>query len=122
MSGMTPRVVPMLQVPDVRATVAWYESIGFRCERVNEPCGEMDWALMTFGSTEVMFNAGGHASTAHRRDVDLYVYTPDIDALHERLESRVEIVEAPHETFYGMYELIIRDLNRFWVTFGWPKS
>jgi hypothetical protein len=25
----------------------------------------------------------------------------------------VEIVEGPHDTFYGM-----RDCNRFWITFG----
>ena len=25
---------------------------------------------------------------------------------------------GPHDTHYGMRELIIRDLNRFWITFG----
>jgi hypothetical protein len=30
----------------------------------------------------------------------------------------VDVVEVPHDTFYGMRELIIRDLNRFWITFG----
>ena len=24
----------------------------------------------------------------------------------------------PHDMFYGMRELIIRDINRFWITFG----
>jgi predicted lactoylglutathione lyase len=27
---MTKNVVPMIHVPDVRATVEWYESIGFQ--------------------------------------------------------------------------------------------
>ena len=35
-----------------------------------------------------------------------------------RLKDRVDVVEAPHDTEYGMRELIIRDLNRFWITFG----
>jgi hypothetical protein len=29
-------------------------------------------------------------------------------------------VEGLHDTFYGMREFIIRDLNRFWITFGSP--
>jgi len=30
-------------------------------------------------------------------------------------------VEGLHDTFYGMREFIIRDLNRFWITFGQPS-
>ena len=29
-----------------------------------------------------------------------------------------DVRETPHDTFYGMREIIIRDLNRFWLTFG----
>jgi len=38
------------------------------------------------------------------------------------LKGRVDVVEGPHDTFYGMRELIIRDLNRFWITVGRPAS
>jgi len=41
-----------------------------------------------------------------------------VDDLYQRLSGRVEVVEEPHDTFYGMREIIIRDLNRFWITFG----
>jgi len=37
-----------------------------------------------------------------------------------RLKDRVEVVEGPHDTFYGMREFIIRDINRLWITFGQP--
>ena len=30
------------------------------------------------------------------------------------------MVEDLHDTFYGMREFIIRDLNGFWITFGQP--
>jgi hypothetical protein len=30
------------------------------------------------------------------------------------------MIEALHNTFYGMREFIIRDLNGFWITFGEP--
>jgi hypothetical protein len=80
--------------------------------------GGQSFALMSFGTGEVMFSSGGGLSTRHRREVDLYVYTQDVDALYDRLENRVEIVEGPHNMFYGMREIIVRDLNGFWITFG----
>ena len=67
-----------------------------------------------------MFSAGGRASDAHRREVDLYVETGGVDALYATLKDRVEVFEGPHDTFYGMREFIIRDVNRFWITFGEP--
>jgi uncharacterized glyoxalase superfamily protein PhnB len=113
------KCVPMIHVPDVRATVEWYQGIGF--EVVQTAAGDEDglsFAMLSFGTSEVMFSSGGEASTARRREVDLYVYTEDVDGLHDRLKDRADVVEQPHDTFYGMRELIIRDLNRFWITFG----
>jgi uncharacterized glyoxalase superfamily protein PhnB len=116
---MPDRVVPMIHVPDVRTTVEWYQSIGFQVvETFGDGRGGLSFAIVSFGSSQVMFNEDGHSSTAARREVDLYVYTESVDDLHRRLADRVEIVEHPHDTFYGMRELIIRDLNRFWITFG----
>ena len=65
-----------------------------------------------------MFNSGGQPSTRNRREVDLYVESEKVDDLYERFKDRVEVIEGPHDTFYGMREFIIRDLNRFWITFG----
>ena len=117
------RVVPMLNVPDVRATAAWYETIGFVTQRTHEEeDGQTTWASLTYGSTEVMLNAGGQPSDAWRRDVDLYVNTRGVDRLHEMLRDRVAIHEAPHDTEYGQREFIVRDLNGFWITFGEPMK
>ena len=115
---MPRKVTPMIHVPDVRATIDWYQSIGFTVIGTNEEDGVMDWAMLSFGEGTVMFSAGGRPSTAHRREVDLYVQTERVDDLYQRLSGRVEVVEEPHDTFYGMREIIIRDLNRFWITFG----
>jgi uncharacterized glyoxalase superfamily protein PhnB len=116
---MADRVVPMIHVPDVRATVDWYESIGFTVDQTYGDEGEgLSFAILSFGSSQVMFNAGGQPSTSHRREVDLYVYANDVDDLYARLKDRVDIQAEPHDTFYGMREFIIRDINRFWITFG----
>ncbi len=119
---MSLRVVPMIHVPDVRATAAWYQSIGFEIVGTHEEDGAMDWAKLAYGATHVMLNEGGRPSSSFRREVDLYLETEDVAAVWERLKDKVEVVEALHDTFYGMREFIIRDLNRFWTTFGEPVS
>ena len=79
---------------------------------------ELSFAILSFGAGRVMLSAGGRASDAVRRDVDLYVQTDRVEALYDALKDRVEVVEPVHDTFYGMREFIVRDPNRFWITFG----
>lgn len=110
----------MIHVPDVRATVDWYQSIGFTVVATygDETGAGLSFAIVSFGESQVMFNCEGETSTKRRREVDLYVYTDDVDEIHSRLKDSVDVVERPHDTFYGMREVIIRDPNRFWITFG----
>ncbi len=116
---MAGKMVPMIHVPDVRATVDWYRGIGFTVlDTYGDEADGLSFAMLSFGSSEVMFNSGGQPSTRHRREVDLYVYTDNVDDLYGRLKDRVDVIDGPHDTFYGMREFIIRDLNRFWITFG----
>jgi len=119
---MSERIVPMIHVPDVKATADWYTSIGFKLVRCNEEEGEMNWALLSLGSSELMLQAGGKPSAAQRREVDLYVHTDNLVALHARISGHVEMIEGLHDTFYGMSEFIIRDINGFWLTFGQPVN
>jgi len=113
----------MIHVPDVQATVNWYGDLGFT---VNDTYGGesegLSFAILSFGNTRVMFNQGGKTSGEHRREVDLYVETENVDDLYRCIKDRVEVVQAPEGTFYGMREFIIRDPNRFWITFGQPSA
>ncbi len=116
---MQKKVVPMFHLPDVRRTVEWYRDLGFETKETYGDGGDgLSHAIVAFGAGEVMFSSGGQLSSKHRREVDLYVYTEEIDGLHDRIRDRVELVEGPHNMFYGMREVIIRDLNGFWITFG----
>lgn len=116
---MVEKVVPMIHVPDVRATVDWYESIGFTVTDTYDDGGEgLSFAILSFGSSGVMFSSGGQPSNQNRREVDLYVYVGNVEDLYRSLKDRVEIVEGLHDTFYGMREFIVRDVNRFWLTFA----
>lgn len=115
---MPHRAVPMLHVPDVAATARWYESIGFTLDGTHVDCGETLWARLTFGESALMLNAGGRPSDAPRREVDLYVHVEDVAATFARVAPHAELVEPLHDTGYGMREFIVRDCNRFWLTFG----
>jgi uncharacterized glyoxalase superfamily protein PhnB len=111
-------LIAMIHVPDVRATVEWYKSMGCEVIGTYEDDGEMNWAKLRFGNSELMFNAGGKASAEERREVDLYITAENIDGIFQRMRDYVEIVQEPHDTFYGMREFTLRDCNRFWITFG----
>lgn len=116
---MSPRIVPMIHVPNVQEAMEWYARIGFVLEGTSVDDGQVTWAAMSLGSSQIMLNAGGRTSDAPRREVDLYIHTEDIDSLHERINSVLEqAVEPVEETFYGNREFTIRDLNGFWLTFG----
>jgi uncharacterized glyoxalase superfamily protein PhnB len=112
----------MIHVEDVSATMKWYASIGFQLVHQNDKDGETNWAKLSFGNSEVMFNSGGKPSKDQRREVDLYIATDNADDLYRRLKDRVQIVQDLHDTFYGMREFILRDINGFWITFGQPAN
>lgn len=119
---MSQTVVPMIHVPDVRATIAWYTSIGFTLVRQGEEGegGEIVWAKLSYGNSELMLDSGGKLSADHRREVDLYITIDNVDDLYRRLKDRVPVVVDLYDAFYGMREFAIRDFNGFWITFGQP--
>lgn len=120
---MTQKVVPMIQVPDVSASVEWYQSIGFQVIDTFSDDGEdLSWAMLSFGSSQIMFNEGGRPSTEDRSEFNLYIYVDDVEELYHRLKDRVEITDGLHDTMYGMREFRIRDLNRVWLLFGQPSA
>lgn len=115
---MMQRAVPMIHVPDVAKTADWYRAIGFDVRDLGSDGEDVVWALLACGDSEVMLSAGGRASDAHRREADLYVHVDDVDTLFPKIADTAEIVEGVHDTFYGTREFIVRDCNRFWITFG----
>src|SRR6267142_7140688 len=88
------KVVTMIHVPDVRATVDWYLGIGFTVIATYGNEGEgLSFAILSFGSSEVMFNQGGQPSKRDRREVDLYIYSDNVDDFYQSLKDRVEVVD-----------------------------
>jgi uncharacterized glyoxalase superfamily protein PhnB len=108
----------MLSVPDVGAGVDWYISIGFKLNSKFEHDGVVKWASIRLGRGELMLNAGGGAAAESGRDTALYIYIGNADKLYAKLKDRVDIVEDLHDSFYGMREFVVRDLNGFRLIFA----
>jgi uncharacterized glyoxalase superfamily protein PhnB len=115
---MPTTVTPMIHVPDVDATAAWYERLGFTIAATASDGAETVWAKLALGENAVMLNCGGRPAEHDRRDVDLYIGVDDVSAWRARLPAGVEVIQDLYVAYHGMREFIIRDLNGFWVTFG----
>jgi ankyrin repeat protein len=129
--------VPMISVPDVAATLAWYASIGFKEVGRYEDDGIVNFGMVSFGNAELMLNPGGNAGP---HDVSLWFYTDQIDPLYQLLKSRqlaaaqaalageqgdrqgIEFVEDLYEPFYGGRQFGIRDLNGYTLYFTQPED
>ncbi len=71
------------------------QNIGFTVIVTYGDDGEgLSFAMLSFGSGEVMFSSGGQHSTRDRREVDLYVYSDNVDDLHGRLKDRGRSLKA----------------------------
>jgi ankyrin repeat protein/catechol 2,3-dioxygenase-like lactoylglutathione lyase family enzyme len=123
------KLTPMLGVPDMEATVAWYRSIGFELAGSHGEGGRMDWASLTFGDAEIMFIPSGEAWRESTSGLSLWIQTERLDELYsifkqwqlERARAALaeEATDVPevrftadlYTAFYGQREFGIRDPN-----------
>jgi Ankyrin repeats (3 copies) len=128
--------VPMVRVPDVARTLAWYTSIGFKELGRYEDEGVVQWAMMSFGKAELMLTLGGKDGS---HDVSFWFYTSEIEELYRLVKSRqmeaaeaaiagdqdegkgVPFVQDLYNPPYGGREFGIRDLNGFVLNFLQPE-
>jgi ankyrin repeat protein len=129
---------PMLGVPDVNATVAWYRSIGFDLAGCHEDGGRMDWACVRLGPTEIMFVTSGEARPTPTSGISLWFETGRLDDLYTLFKHRQlararaalagETPDGPdtpftadlYTAFYGQREFGIRDPNGIELMFYQP--
>lgn len=123
----------MISVPNVRAAVEWYKSIGFQLEGEHEIDTNAAWAGLSFGGWFLMVVPGGTAGK--RQAVSFWLRTDGVDDLYQVLKQRQmersaamlrneksEIPEARfvqdlHNAFYGEREFAIVDLNGYELHF-----
>src|SRR5690606_32583882 len=107
------------RTPDVRRAIDWYVSLGFTETSRYEEAGVIYWAMLSFGTAELMLNMG---PAAENPPGALWFYVDRVKAMYEVLRSlqlqaahsnrhAVEFVQHLYEPPYGGWEFTIRDLN-----------
>jgi len=130
--SMRKQVTPMLCVADVGVAVAWYTSLGFKLQGRYPEVGEMSWAALSFGKTELMVQQRGRRASDQ---IALWFHTARIDELYELFKSRqlrasqaaldgktaenpeIHFLEDLYEPFHGGRQFSVRDINGLELVF-----
>ena len=109
---------PMIYVPDVAATLAWYVSIGFTETARYEDNGLVNFGVVTLGKAEILINSNGKRGD---QTASLWFNCSHIDELYKRLKTfPIEIIEPINDTFYHARQFGIRDWNGYVLYFIQP--
>jgi len=108
------RLIPMLPVASMPASVDFYQRLGFRIEQRND---QWRWAMLCFGECRLMLDESINAHPEAPRCGVLYLYPDDIVAYHRQLRGNGLPLPDLDVTFYGMTEFRIDDPdgNRLWI-------
>ena len=111
-------VVPMLHTLDMQATVQFYEEVlGFTCvgRFENEWCRlERDGAAIMYFCVDEFDQPSATATQ--------YFYVDDLDAFWDSIKDKVTAEWGPEEMPYGMYEVGIKEVNGYQLSFGQERE
>lgn len=82
------KLTPMLGVPDMERTVAWYRAIGFELAGSHGASGTMDWAALKFGDAEIMFVPSTDPWRDSTSGLSLWIHTERLDELYSIFKAR----------------------------------
>jgi len=108
------RLIPMLPVKSMPASIAFYEKLGFSVERRNDGWG---WAMLRFDECRLMVDQSINLQRDAPRQSVVYLYPEDIVAYHRQVRRNGLDVPDLDVTFYGLTEFRLDDPdgNRLWV-------
>lgn len=108
------RLIPMLPVKNMPASVEFYQKLGFSIERKQDDWG---WAMLVFDECRLMLDQSINSHPGAPRMSVLYLYPDDIVEYHRQARTNGLAVPDLETTFYGMSEFRIDDPdgNRLWI-------
>lgn len=108
------RLVPMLPVKSVAASVAFYQKLGFSVEKENADWG---WAMLRLDECRLMVDQSINPHPEAPRHSVLYLYPDDIVQYHQQARRNGLAVPDLDVTFYGLTEFRLDDPdgNRLWI-------
>ena len=113
------RLIPMLPVRHLPASVEFYRKLGFTVERRQDDWG---WAMLRFDDCRLMLDQSILTDPPAAPQGVLYLYPDDVAGFHARVRAAGLAVPELEVTFYGMTEFRLADPdgNRLWI--GQAKS
>ena len=108
------RLIPMLPVKSMPASVEFYQKLGFSVEQREDAWG---WAMLRYDDCRMMVDQSinGHPDAA--REAVVYLYPDDVVTYHQQVRAAGLSVPELNITFYGMREFRVDDPdgNRLWI-------
>jgi catechol 2,3-dioxygenase-like lactoylglutathione lyase family enzyme len=108
------RLIPMLPVKSMPASVEFYEKLGFAVERRSD---DWQWAMLRFDDCRLMVDESINSRPDAPRQHVVYLYPENVVEYHQRLRAAGLAVPDLDITFYGMTEFRIEDPdgNPLWI-------
>ena len=108
------RLIPMLPVRSMPASVAFYQKLGFTVEQRDD---SWRWAMLCLGDCRLMLDESINVHPGSPSSAVLYFYPDAIAEYHEQVRRNGLVVPDLDVTFYGMTEFRIEDPdgNRLWI-------
>ena len=124
-------VITLLQVFDMRRSVAFYRDVlEFKIVETSGPGTDYYWAMLALGPETIMLNTaydeGERPSSPDRDravahgDTILYFLCDDADGAYAHLRDRGWPAEEPFTTHYGMRQVYTHDPDGFGICFQQP--
>ena len=123
-----PALSPYLTVRDGQAAIEFYaRAFGFEAygEVMRDTDGRVQHAGMRIGEAMIMLGPEEGSMGLKPRppgavdSLTLYVYVPDVDALHARAQrGGAQVVQAPADQFWGDRTAVYKDPDGFHWTFA----
>jgi uncharacterized glyoxalase superfamily protein PhnB len=113
-------LVPFVHVREVRASIAFYETLGFEVNDTHAPDGESEpvWASLKFNDAQYMIARATAPIVADQQAILFYVYVDDVSATHAALrEKGVDVGEVSSPFFNPRGEFRVTDPDGYLLMF-----
>lgn len=120
-------MTPNLMVSNVAEAIMYYQNnLGFEVVQTVPENPPYDWAMISTEGIALMFQAEKSIREEFAPlqqqplggGLSFYLRVSGIEAMYEKFKGKVTIVNDLKESFYGMTEFSVQDLNGFVLTFA----
>jgi catechol 2,3-dioxygenase-like lactoylglutathione lyase family enzyme len=108
------RLIPMLPVKSMPASIEFYQKLGFGVEKRND---DWRWAMLVFDDCRLMVDQSINVHPEAPRQSVIYLYPDNIEEYHRQVRAEGLDVPDLETTFYGLTEFRLDDPdgNRLWI-------